>query len=34
MLHLRNGTYAHMEKVTALVKQPGALAALAAIFTF
>ena len=31
MVHLRNGTYAHMEKVAALVKQPGALAPLEAI---
>lgn len=31
MVHLRNGTYAHMEKVAAMVKQPGALAPLEAM---
>ena len=31
MVQLRNGTYPHMEKVAALVKQPGALAPLEAI---
>lgn len=31
MVHLQNSTYAHMQKVAALVKQPGALAPLEAI---
>ncbi len=31
MVHLRGGSYPHMKKVAALVKQPGALAALEAI---